>query len=118
MWIARTSEYTWILNRDASFWRTDCIGVHVRFQNPCTCPQREDEVVLLNGVDDYGKEVVCYLRAPNGISDIWSCRYEIYGIERGYWTTVSPDMFYRYSNLKHILDTNKRVAEEILLGQT
>lgn len=100
------------------FTRANSQGIECQQYTPNTVPQRGDEVHPLNGVDDYGTEVVVYVIAPNGVSDSWGCKYEAFKLDTNRWYSISHDRAYKWTNLAHIRETQRRLAEEILLGQT
>jgi hypothetical protein len=119
MWITRTSKYVWVLTSNGTFSKSNCYGITTtRGSKPSTTPSRDEEVVLINGINNSSEEVVGYARMQPGSSDPYSGRYEIYIVSMDYWQTVSQNMFFKFTNLAHIRNTQKQLAKEILLGQT
>jgi len=85
---------------------------------PYGSPTWDDKVQLLNGVDDYGEEVIIYIRISNSLVNVCNAFYEVYKCSTGCWYTICANDAFKWTNLARIRETQKRLAEEILLGQT
>jgi hypothetical protein len=63
MWIARTSKYTYTLLPNGQFSKSDLLG-SVQILSNCITAPKDNFIVMLPGLDDFGNEIICLIRMP------------------------------------------------------